>query len=228
MSDRTKSAEAREEARAFSLFSTPVFVFPLAEHADLRAELRARLLAEREASPGVLVSNRGGWHSRPDLAQRSEPCFQRLMTIVIQHVRTAFVEVARAAGADADRRFRYAVHGWAMILCDGGYIVAHDHADAHWSIAYYVDAGDADPETDPDSGALAFLSPVGGAGSVGGTSLFPSTFTVRPRDGVLVVFPGWLQHYVHPYRGTRPRISVSCNVRMELALRHEPNEEHSP
>lgn len=217
-----------EAAQAFSLFATPVFVFPPEDDAALRAELRERLLAEREASPGVLVSNRGGWHSRPDLAQRSEPCYQRLIALVLERVRAAFAEAARAAGAGADRRFRYAVHGWAMILCDGGYVVAHDHADAHWSIAYYVDAGDADLEADPDSGALAFLSPVGGAASVGGVSLYPSTFTVRPRDGVLVVFPGWLQHYVHPYRGTRPRICVSCNVRMELALRHEPNEEQSP
>jgi hypothetical protein len=31
-----------------------------------------------------------------------------------------------------------------------------------------------------------------------------------------VVFPGWLQHFVQPYRGGRPRVSISCNVRLEL------------
>ena len=41
-----------------------------------------------------------------------------------------------------------------------------------------------------------------------------ATFTIRPRTGMLVVFPGWLQHYVHPYRGTRPRIAIACNVTM--------------
>jgi hypothetical protein len=28
----------------------------------------------------------------------------------------------------------------------------------------------------------------------------------------MVVFPGWLQHFVEPYRGTKPRVSISCNV----------------
>ncbi|EEA04372.1 hypothetical protein BH160DRAFT_0274 [Burkholderia sp. H160] len=41
-----------------------------------------------------------------------------------------------------------------------------------------------------------------------------STFMIRPRSGMLVVFPGWLQHYVHPYRGTRPRIIIASNVVM--------------
>jgi len=29
---------------------------------------------------------------------------------------------------------------------------------------------------------------------------------------MLVVFPGYLQHYVHAYRGTRPRVAIACNL----------------
>jgi len=53
--------------------------------------------------------------------------------------------------------------------------------------------------------------------SVAGREINPSTFTIRPRTGMLVIFPGWLQHYVHPYRGGRPRVSLSFNVRLEPA-----------
>ena len=49
-----------------------------------------------------------------------------------------------------------------------------------------------------------------------GVDLFPTTFTVEPRNGRLVVFPGTLQHYVHPYRGIRERVVISTNVRVEL------------
>ena len=40
------------------------------------------------------------------------------------------------------------------------------------------------------------------------------TVNALTRTDMLVVFPGWLQHYVHPYRGTRPRIAIACNVTM--------------
>ena len=46
-------------------------------------------------------------------------------------------------------------------------------------------------------------------------NLLGTTFTVLPRTGRLVVFPGWLLHYVHVYLGQRPRVSISCNVIFE-------------
>jgi hypothetical protein len=101
-----------------------------------------------------------------------------------------------------------------MILERGDYVVLHEHGEAHWSTVYYVDAGDDDAA---ESGLLAFVDPRRGGRTVPGVDLFPTTFTVRPRTGSLVVFPGWLQHYVHPYRGSRPRVSISCNVVMEPA-----------
>ena len=29
---------------------------------------------------------------------------------------------------------------------------------------------------------------------------------------MLVIFPGWLMHHVHAYRGARPRVAISCNL----------------
>ena len=34
----------------------------------------------------------------------------------------------------------------------------------------------------------------------------------RPQAGLLVVFPSWLYHWVHPYTGQRPRVAVSFNA----------------
>ena len=82
---------------------------------------------------------------------------------------------------------------------------------------YYVDAGDPPGEDRPQAGLLALVDPRRGGRPIPEMDLFPSTFTVTPRTGALVVFPGWLQHYVHAYRGARPRISVSCNLAMDAA-----------
>jgi uncharacterized protein (TIGR02466 family) len=207
----------------FALFPTPVFVFELAELDVCNRELSAALLAERRTSAGVQRSNFGGWHSVPDLSQRRDPAFRALMQSTVGCVGGVVAELARGAGGEPPPlplpRFRYGVHGWAMILDHGDYIVLHEHGEAHWSTVYYVDAGDDEPAAGAASasGLLAFVDPRRGGRSVPGVELFPTTFTVRPRTGTLVVFPGWLQHYVHPYRGTRPRISVSCNLVMEVA-----------
>ena len=41
-------------------------------------------------------------------------------------------------------------------------------------------------------------------------------FRVQPQAGLLVVFPSWLYHWVHPYAGERPRIAVSFNATVEV------------
>jgi hypothetical protein len=40
-------------------------------------------------------------------------------------------------------------------------------------------------------------------------------YRVVPQTGMLLMFPAWLYHYVHPYRGTEPRISVAFNVTIQ-------------
>jgi hypothetical protein len=71
----------------------------------------------------------------------------------------------------------------------------------------------------PASGALTFVDPRRGGTVIPGVELFPSQFSIAPRSGLMVVFPGWLQHFVQPYRGGRPRVSISCNVRLEVDAR---------
>lgn len=197
------------------LFTTPVLVFRVPSMDEINRELTERLIAESESTPGFQRSNVGGWHSRPNLSQRSDSCYRTLMEQIVRHVRITFDEVAQATGVETTMRFRFAVHAWAMVMRDGDYTILHDHAESHWSTAYYADAGDADPDQFPSSGLLAFVDPRRGGSMIPGVDLFPSTFTVRPQTGMLVVFPGWLQHYVHAYRGQRPRICISANLVMD-------------
>ncbi len=198
-----------DPALALSLFSTPVTMFDLPGMADANREIAARLLEEERTVRGVERANVGGWHSMPDLAHRTEPCFRALMQAIVNHVGQVMTVLARDAGIGSPPAFRYGLSAWGMVLRDGHYVTTHDHGDAHWSSAYYVDAGDDAPAP---SGRLAFLDPRRSARAQAELEVFPSTFELAPRTGALVIFPGWLQHFVHPYRGTRPRICVSCNV----------------
>lgn len=182
----------------FSLWETAITAFDVANAAGIAAHLSAKLLAERGVDPGLKVSNYGGWHSKPDLALRPDPAFQAMLQMIVHHV--------GLAGGPPDAR--YQLHGWAMILDAGDYVVPHEHADAHWSTVFYLDGGDADG----DAGAITFVDPRRIASRLPGDP--GPSFTVRPRTGLLLVFPGWVEHFVHPYRGTRPRISVAVNLRL--------------
>ena len=200
-----------------ALFATPICSFADAGNPGVDAELTARLIAEAAREPGLRRSNSGGWHSVPDLSQRPDACYQDLMHRVVAAVRAVFGELARERGAPVPR-YRLAVQAWAMIMRGGDHALVHDHPDAHFSCVYYADAGDADADAFPDSGKLTFLDPRRGSTVIPGADLFPSQLSIEPRTGLLVVFPGWLQHFVHPYRGKRPRVSISANVRFEPEL----------
>ena len=199
---------------AFSLFATPVIVTELPALAPVNAELAALLLEEAGRVPSWRRANVGGWHSAPDLGARPHPGLRLLMRAIVDQV-TQLVH-ALAAEAEVERvpAFRYGLSAWAMVVRHGHYIAPHDHGDVHWASAYYVDAGDDAP---PPSGQLSLLDPRRSGRSVPELPLFPPTFDLTPRTGSLVLFPGWLQHHVHAYQGTRPRISISTNVTLQPA-----------
>ena len=194
-----------------NLFSSSVFVFDIDGAAELNAALLEALVAESEETPGILASNRGGWHSVPDIARRPEPVFRIYCEMIVAHMGKAFREWARVAGVELPP-FGMHLHAWAMVMRDGDYTVLHDHGDATIAGPYYLDVGDADLERHPTSGAISFTDPRRASSRVLGLDLFPSTVTLSPPEGKLVLFPGYLQHHVHPYRGTRPRVCIANNA----------------
>jgi hypothetical protein len=98
----------------FSLFATPVFIFDVPDMAVTNEEVAALLLTEQQASSGLARSNVGGWHSPPTLAQRTEPCYQSLMRMFVDHVSLAVTVLAKDAGQP--QNLRYSLHAWAMIM----------------------------------------------------------------------------------------------------------------
>jgi len=200
-----------EPPRAVSLFATPIVMIDLPDIAN--AELADLLLTDERTQPSWQRANIGAWHSAPDLGRRPEPSLRALLTSVVDAVASTVTSLAANAGVSQLPPYRYAITAWAMVLRNGHYVTPHDHGDSHWSAAYYVDAGDDRPAP---SGRLAFLDPRRSGRTIPGPPLFPSLFDVAPRTGTLVIFPGWLQHYVHAYTGQRPRICISCNLTMEL------------
>lgn len=196
----------------FALFTTPLVALPLPDMEETNRAVAELLLAERQSSPGLQRSNIGGWHSRPDLPRREEPCIKTLLGCIVEATRRVTEMLAQDKGHESVPPVQFELQSWAMVMEDGHYTTMHDHGESHWSTVYYVDAGDTDLPDSPKSGLLAFVDPRHCGRAIPFYDSTSSEFAVRPKTGLLVVFPAWLQHYVHTYRGQRPRISVATNL----------------
>jgi hypothetical protein len=77
---------------------------------------------------------------------------------------------------------------------------------------YYVATGDPDI-TMPRNGRLELLDPraAAGAANIPGDP-FGHPVHIAPRAGLLIFFPSWLTHWVHPHSGPRERIAISFNI----------------
>ena len=174
----------------------------------INRDLRALIIAEEAQYSSTGQSNIGGWHSHPDFLIRRDSAVSALagwLTWALRHM------IDAAAGTDTFRS-PLSAYGWATICRAGAYHAPHSHPDSAWSGVYYVDPG-IDSQDQPLSGILEFLDPRAGAEAVTAPGdPYGAPFRVRPQAGLLVLFPSWLYHWVHPYMGQTPRIAISFNA----------------
>jgi len=194
-----------------SLFPTPIAMYEHPELESMNREITAILVAESESIPSLSHSNIGGWHSQYNLQTRPEACFRNLTKLIVDHAMETTAVIAKGLGKTLPK-FSAKTHMWAMVMRDGNYTIPHTHADAHWASVYYADAGDTDEAAYPESGVINFIDPRSGYLPIPGLDMTGGDFMVNAKTGQLLVFPGWLTHYVHAYRGRRPRVSIACNV----------------
>jgi uncharacterized protein (TIGR02466 family) len=170
--------------------------------------LYALILAEESEYPSLGRSNIGGWHSRTDFLHRPDANVAALTTWITWALR-------RMIWATTGRELvtsTLSISAWATVCRAGAYHAPHSHPDNAWSGVYYVDSGSENPDQ-PYSGMLEFLDPRAGAEAVSAPGdPYGEPFRVQPQSGLLVMFPSWLYHWVHPYAGKTPRVAISFNA----------------
>lgn len=197
-----------------SIYPTPVYNFHWNDTHDLNQALKDVVLQQESESQGLKRSNVGGWHSETGIFDSSHPCVKELRDRIGIHV----AELFQAVSSDDRQRDKFnhpIIDGWANVLRFGQYNSLHSHPNAFWSGVYYI-AGCPNSDVEdahPFSGKLEFVDPRPGASLnyTEGTNLY-GRFLVNPIPGQLLMFPGWLQHHVHPYFGESERISIAFNV----------------
>ncbi|NKB34336.1 MAG: hypothetical protein GKR91_14690 [Pseudomonadales bacterium] len=194
------------------LFGTILVVHDWPESQELNAQL-AQLLLEKEKksdSQGMHRSNAGGWQSSGNLITWNEPSVKELKTRIETLVFNLTDQIIRDEGKQ--RQFRLIIDAWGNINRDGDYNVVHTHPNCMWSGVYYVTEGNPDPSR-PQNGLLELIDPRESANyiQVKNTILDARQF-VENVPGRMILWPSWLKHMVHPYKGSEERISIAYNV----------------
>lgn len=136
-------------------------------------------------------------------------------------IQASFVDAVTHANQrhwPAGRQIRINIHeSWCHITRDGGFHDMHAHPDSSWSAIYYVDIGDMKAGT--TNGVNRFYNPnhcmyvdPGTAWMQAQTS---TDFFAEP--GMLIVFPSWVHHSAITYRGSRDRLIIAANCKVEAA-----------
>lgn len=177
----------------------------------VNAGLHDVILGREQQGGGLQKSNVGGWHSDTDFWRWPGPEAAELFRRVAGAVKDYAAIERRVDAAQLD--LTVTAEAWANVARQGNYAKPHVHPNSNISGVYYVDVGDAE---DPHSGVIEFLDPRQRPGMFETEGTVPfDAYRISPTTGALLLFPSWLYHYVHPYRGTRPRLSVAFNVTIQ-------------
>ena len=134
---------------------------------------------------------------------------------VARYIATVLPQVAAPIPIPPPPQWR--LGGWGVVLKSAGYQIPHFHPSGVVSGVYYVKippemqaakAGTAGHITfgSPPQDTLKMMS------GPTGREAFLRTATIKPDEGLLILFPSYLWHHTIPFQGTEDRISLAFDV----------------
>jgi len=207
LQDNTEAADSGSNnqslnfiSREHMLFATPFWQTKV-EGVDNEV-IKKYCYEMRDKKPGVVISNRGGWHSKDIL----QPIPDELQNFFNQVQNWANNYCAQITGITD----LVLGNWWVNINPQYTYNRTHDHQKSILSGVYYVDCegeniGELVVERDDNmeffAGKYLNQSP-----------LCLNTFRMLPYTGFLLMFPAWTYHSVEANLEDRDRISIAFNL----------------
>jgi len=112
------------------------------------------------------------------------------------------------------RRPVYVDDSWASVYRAGDYCMPHSHLRSSVSLVYMLDPGDGDLD-DKLAAKLCFADPRIAACCPHEPGRVTQHLMPDMTPGTMVIFASDYLHGVNPYRGRRPRITLSWNITLE-------------
>jgi len=186
-------------------FSTPVWSSKIDDYEKTNSEILKYILSLKENdSKGVAKSNFTGWHSG-DFNLGEEPPKKFIMSIM-KNINNALSEM----DWDLEKQDVKITNMWTIINEKGAFNQKHHHGNSDLSAAYYVKAPEKCGDIvfyDPRS-APVFKHPISRKPNI----LNASINSIKPEEGLLVLFPSYLEHSVNQNLSKEKRIVISFNI----------------
>ena len=188
-------------------FSTPIWSTKIDNYKDVNEEMYNYILNLKEQNPeGVKKSNFNGWHSKDFDLNDEVP--KKFINAVSSNINTTFNDM----DWDIEKQIIKIKSIWAIINEKGASNERHHHGNSALSAAYYVrapkDCGNIvfyDPRPAP-----VFSHPIAKKPNI----LNATVNSITPDEGLLVLFPSYLDHSVKPNLSSNQRIVISFNVNL--------------
>lgn len=159
----------------------------------------------------------GSQHYNTDYAQQAffeihDPAVEWLQACVNKTI------VDYLANQKINYSIDWSLQAWANINKQGDYHNLHNHPHSYLSGTYYVAVPAQkianEQRTDLNPGAISFFDPRAQANmnAIAGDAQVEAEFRVDPVAGMILLWPSFLHHFVHPNASAEARISISFNV----------------
>lgn len=180
------------------------------------AELERLVLAREGERPDLTTAYRDG-----NLFALDNPAVAWLR----QCIHKTATDYCRRAGMDYP--IDWSLHGWANVNRLGDYHDPHNHPHAYLSGTYYVrvpaSRATARNRADVRPGCITFYDPrLANMGAIRDDPQSEPELTVAPAAGMILMWPAFVMHFVHPNLSDEPRISISYNLMLKDPQRYLP------
>ena len=159
----------------------PIFTATLDNCQEFNEYLKETILEHRMNNPTTMKTNVNAWHSSYR-TYRENPKFQSLIDLIESGCNDLSKSFLEA------KTTTYRVYNlWAMMYDENDYTVEHHHFPATFSCCYYVDVDDN-------------CSPI----------IVENDFELQPKNGLLALWLGSINHKVLPTNSKR--MCISANI----------------
>jgi len=130
--------------------------------------------------------------------------------VIDYHLKYYFSDLGLDFGK-GKRPFNYSItNSWVALNEPKSYAVVHSHGDADISGVYYL-------KTNGKDGNIFFETPTKTMKNSYCFRNYHKAIEVVPEEGLLLLFPGWLEHGVATNETTSDRVSISFNINFKTA-----------
>ncbi len=188
-------------------FATPIWTSIIPKYAGINEKMFRYIKSlQKKDRSGINRSNLLGWHSKNFDLELEQP--RSFVNSISPQLNSVFTDM----GWDIKKQEVKITGMWAVINKKNSSNAMHIHSNNYISAAYYVKA----PK---NCGDIVFYDPRFAATyrypKISKTNKLNSNIvSFQPKEGMLVLFPSYLQHSVNANKTNQERIVISFNINL--------------